>query len=55
MRIKDKERMVGTYSTTTLLEIAKNASLGKIMHAPQARISKAVPEKYSGGISFRLF
>jgi hypothetical protein len=44
--------MVGTHNTMTLLEIAKNASLGKIMHAPQARMSKAVAEKYSGIISF---
>jgi len=46
--------MDGTHKTITLLEIAKNASLGKSMHAPQARISKAVPEKYSVGISFQV-
>lgn len=49
------EKMVGTHNTITLLEIAKNASLGKSMHAPQARMSKAVPEKYSGDSLFRYF
>jgi hypothetical protein len=39
--------MGGTYKTITLLDIAKKASLGKRMHAPQARISKAASEKYS--------
>lgn len=50
----NRRKTVGTHNTITLLEIAKNASLGKRMHAPQARMSKAVPEKYSGGIAFQI-
>jgi len=47
-----EEKMVGTHNTITLLEMAKKASLGKSMHAPQARMSKAVPERCSSDIFF---